>query len=245
MQLWSVLRLGVFGVVALASVSAQAGPCLENSHTAAGDEAQFSYRTPTRWWVFVCGKKENSFGKDVYSEFDVLVDSGAGPQKVQWSVASSERYSIQKSNEGIALFESALIDNYWLPLFKRELKCNTSGCKLSAPVCVHQRMTKLPKSGLSMIRYYEKEALRKSSAGQATDPAELDVVLAAALGGEADSVWAFRKNPGFRLDGNSAERYEYGRNLLKRVGKQNCRTVPLPTPTPSPKPDAEKPVKKR
>ncbi|MBS1958341.1 MAG: hypothetical protein JST80_02615 [Bdellovibrionales bacterium] len=200
------------------------GPCPDGIGSTKGDDAKYSTKAPSKWTLIVCGNKENKFNRDVYSEFEVhAINSSNKVTKLPFQAAAAENYSVAKSRSGIVFSELALIDNYWLPLFKRSISCGPAGCHVSKRYCANQKLQHKPKSAHGLIEYYRKEAAKKSSTGQATDPAELDIVFAAALGGEKEAFDAFQTNPGFRLDGASAARYDEIKKTLKQLKTSHCK----------------------
>jgi hypothetical protein len=189
-----------------------------------GEAPAIVVEAPSDWKVGVCGKMKNSFGVDVYSEFDIYAtDDDEFEEKPMMTIPAANNYSLKKGKGRLLLSELALIDNEWLPLFNREIRCSAKGCFATRARCANQKLRHKPRPAKSVLDFYKKDAKRNSSTGSATDESEIALVFAAALAGDKDAVAAFEKNPGFRLDGASAAEYEYSQRTLKRLKSARCK----------------------
>lgn len=197
--------------------------CPEGANNAEGDEPQLRHKVQGGFLI-LCGKKDNSFSRDVYSGFNLFIaPTEKKPIKLPLEGADVDDYGVIRTPNGITLQEMALIDNDWLPLFQRNVICSKGACKVGRRRCANAKLQRKPKSAKALIKAYSSETAQQKSTGQATDPAEIAVLLAAALGGEKESIEAFEKNPGFRLDGAATEHYEHGRKLLRQLKAMKCR----------------------
>lgn len=197
--------------------------CPETPTTAEGDAPQYVQMVPGQGQLFICGKKKNSFNRDVYSEFTLLYQPHEKDAvKLPLEAGVGADYGLVKTPSGFTLQEMALIDNEWLPLFRRDIRCTKTACKVTRRSCANIKPTRKARNAHAVIEAYRGKASHAST-GQATDPTEIDLVLAAAISGNPEAIEAFNKNPGFRLDGASTEAYEYGKKLLKELKAKKCK----------------------
>lgn len=221
------MLLTLMGIVfTLSSANGAETPtCPEGGTVTEGEEAQFVQRVG-KWTVMICGRKTNSFNRDIFSDFNLYYFlEGKKPIPVPFEAGAAIDYAVKKISSGLIFSEVVLIDNEWLPLFDRQMKCSTAGCKIGRKYCANTKLSKKPdiKQVHALIGTYRRDAERKVSTGQATDPAELDLVLAAAIAGDSQAIQAFDKNPGFRLDGAATEHYEHAKRTLKHLKSMKCK----------------------
>lgn len=218
------LSLLAFFLLSMPVFAADAPTCPEGPSSTSGGEPKAILTTTSKWKILVCGNKENRFGADIFTEFEIYATNGKAPVKLSLQTSPAAYYKIKKTPIGFTLVEQVLMDNYWLPVFYRDIKCTPKlGCRIKKEYCAHEGLRRKPKGVHTLITNYLKASKNRTSTGQATDEAEIDVVLAAAIGGNQEAIDAFIKNPGFMLDGASSEKYEYGKRLLRRLSSMKCK----------------------
>jgi hypothetical protein len=131
-----------------------------------------------------------------------------------------ESYKILENKDSITLQTAAFVDSVYYPVFNIPVECTDASCKMGKLTCANE---KIPTKETKGIQALAQSYVSGDKKNEAVDENVIDRFFFAAMYGDADALKVLERNPGFNLDGASAESYSLYSRMLHKVKKLGCK----------------------
>ncbi len=166
-----------------------------------GDAPAVLVKTP-KGHLLVCGFQEKKDQETWYSEFDIYSETKGKYSASLFRVGALDTYRIKPFKGGLHLIELIHFRGKMVPSQTLAMNCNLGDkCSISRATCETSEITAFETDILERIKPFYKNK-------KYPDEAMLMELGDLAMTGNAEAIQMFQKNPGFKLDGASAEIFE-------------------------------------